>query len=43
LIEEAEKGAYELGTGIFLIERSATPELCCHLADALEQIAAQEA
>jgi hypothetical protein len=22
---------------------SATPELCCHLADALEQIAAQEA
>jgi hypothetical protein len=36
-MEEAEKGAYGLGTGIFLKECSATPELCCHLADALEQ------
>ena len=43
-MEEAEKGAYGLGTGIFLKERSATAELCCpNLADALEQIAAQEA
>jgi hypothetical protein len=27
-MEEAEKGAYGLGTGIFLKECSATPELC---------------